>query len=125
MDVVTYALANSQAKKQIDDALEPFIVTCTPTALDYSGVMDKTVAEIYAAYQAGQKIVFRVAVSATVYIQADCSLMGVESNYTYPSFEGYALQAVNNSLIMLETSVTNDGTKNTYSTTVYILTPAT
>lgn len=37
-----------------------FIVTLTPTALDYSGTMDKTANEITAAYEAGQEIVFNV-----------------------------------------------------------------
>ena len=43
----------------IDNAANAFIVTLTPTALDYSGTMDKTVAEIDAAYQAGKEIIFR------------------------------------------------------------------
>lgn len=37
-----------------------FIVTLTPTDLDYSGTMDKTANEITAAYEAGQEIVFNV-----------------------------------------------------------------
>ena len=44
--------ASEQGKK--------FIVTLTPTALDYSGTMDKTPEEISAAYEDGMEIVFRV-----------------------------------------------------------------
>lgn len=37
-----------------------FIVTLTPTALDYSGTMDKTPAEIWAAYQTGKLVLFSI-----------------------------------------------------------------
>lgn len=47
-------------KKYVDQAGGKFIVTLTPTALDYSGTMDKTANEITAAYEAGQEIVFNV-----------------------------------------------------------------
>lgn len=102
-----------------------YVVILTPTALDYSGTMDKTVAEIYAAYQAGKKIVFRLATSATTHIDVDVSLVGNDSDYDYPSFEGYVIESSANLLIWAGTGVTDDDTKATYGTVIYTLTPAT
>ena len=101
-----------------------FLVTLTPTSPDYSGTMDKTVAEINAAYEAGQEIVFRVMTSATYYMDVDCTARWFEGDFTYPSFNGYIVDTTQNVLLFAATSATNDGTKQTYSTTVYALTPA-
>ena len=99
-----------------------FIVTLTPTSPDFSGTMDKTVAEINAAYEAGQEIVFRTMMSATEYMDVDCTARFFDG-HTYPSFNGFIVNA-NNMLLYAYTSVTDDGTKQTYHTTVYSLTPA-
>lgn len=74
----------------VKDKLNKFIVTLTPTALDYSGTMDKTVAEINAAYEAGQEIVFRVIMSATAHMDVDCTARWFGGS-TYPSFNGFIL----------------------------------
>ena len=101
-----------------------FIVTLTPTALDYSGTMDKTVAEINAAYEAGQQLVLRVMMSATTHMDVDCTARWF-SNATYPSFNGFILSSDNGgTLIFAYTNATDDGTKQTYSTDIYALTPA-
>lgn len=103
--------------------LSPFIVTCTPTAQDYSGTMDKTVAEINAAYEAGQKLVFRVYMSATEYMDVDCTARYRTSD-EYPSFNGYAvITSPVTGIIYAFTGVTSVGTDNTYSTQIYPLTP--
>lgn len=107
--------ASEQGKK--------FIVTLTPTALDYSGTMDKTVAEINAAYEAGQQIVFRTMMSETTYMDTDCTARYFDG-HTYPSFNGFIISGDNNALIFAFTGTTDDGTKQTYSTKVYSLTPA-
>ena len=99
-----------------------FIVTLTPTALDYSGVMDKTVAEINVAYEAGQQIVFRTMMSATTYMDVDCTARYYDGT-TYPSFCGYVVS--DNSLIYAYTSATDNGTRNDYDADIYTLTPAT
>lgn len=104
---------------------EPFIVTITPTALDYSGTMDKTVAEIDAAYKAGRKVVFRVYYSATEYDDVNISVAYTDTAYQYPSYNGYIVNNSLNALVYAFTAVTNDGTKATYATAVYALTPAT
>ena len=101
-----------------------FIVTLTPTALDYSGTMDKTVAEINAAYEAGQQIVFRVLTSATEHADFPLAFAAVIDPFLYMNFGANFFYATANTLIVLETEATDDGTKQTYSTTVYSLTPA-
>ena len=100
-----------------------FIVTLTPTALDYSGTMDKTVAEINAAYEAGQQIVCRVIAGYETYIEVLCTATGHNSNYTYPSFNSYIITD-DGHYIYAFTGMTDDGTKQVYSTTIYSLTPA-
>lgn len=123
MDAVTYALANSQAKKQIEAAVDPFIVTLTPTAQDYSGTMDKTISEIQAAYNAGKNIVFRVLTSQTTYVNAPCAFAS-NLGFTYMDFGATIILPSNDIMIAAETHATNDGTKATYKTTVYTLTRA-
>lgn len=65
MDLMTYALCKGNGGDSGGD--NRFIVTLTPTAQDYSGTMDKTVAEIRDAYNAGKDIVFKVLVGVTTY----------------------------------------------------------
>lgn len=97
-----------------------FVVTLTPTAADYSGTMDKTVAEINAAYEAGQQIWFRLYESAS-------SFYDIPLAYAY-NYDGsiyytvYILDTVNNIIINAWTTTNELG--NTYSTKVYSLTPA-
>ena len=102
---------------------EKFIVTLTPTALDYSGTMDKTVAEINAAYEAGQEIVFKI-YQGDNWTEYPLSRVGKLSSETYPSFNSNALYDEMNMLVMIYTGITNDGTKQTYSTVIYPLNPA-
>lgn len=57
MDLMTYALCKGNGG---GSSSNKFIVTLTPTAQDFSGTMDKTPAEITAAYNAGQDIEFDI-----------------------------------------------------------------
>ena len=107
----------------IETAVDPFVVTLTPTAQDFSGVMDKTVAEINEAYTAGQKIVFRLYLSATESMETDVTSRGFASN-TYPSFNTYTVTNYPfDALVNIWTGTTDDGTQSTYSTDIYPLTP--
>lgn len=119
----TIALIKAFGKGNGGGGSNKFIVTLTPTAPDYSGTMDKTVAEITAAYEAGQEIVFKVLLSATESISAPLSAV-FEDEATYPGFRGYVIQDAANMLVQCDTIATNNGTKQTYSTDVYALTPA-
>ena len=98
----------------------PFIVNLTPTAEDFSGTMDKTVAEINAAYEAGQKIVFKVMESETSYMMVDCSAQYFDG-HDYPSFNAYIVNYVG--IVFAATGTRDDGTYNEYGTTIYPLTP--
>jgi frataxin-like iron-binding protein CyaY len=106
--------ASEQGKK--------FIVTLTPTSEDYSGTMDKTVAEINAAYEAGMEIWFSLEISGASSFEFKCDTVGRASGHNYPSFNGVMYYA--NALVLVKTLTTNNGTKKTYSTSVYSLTPA-
>lgn len=123
-DAVGAKLVAAKLATEISGGGERFIVTLTPTAADYSGTMDKTVAEINAAYEEGQEIWFKIA-AGTDWTEYPLSRVGKLSGDTYPSFNCNALYDENNVLVMIYTGTTNDGTKQTYSTKVYTLTPAT
>ena len=98
-----------------------FIVTLTPTSADYSGTMDKTVAEINAAYEAGQEIVFRIYGSPTLYYDINATLSSKAASDGVPSFAGYGI--LTEKFIVFET--TTDTLESKYSTAIYTLTPAT
>lgn len=119
MDLMTYALCKGNGGGSGGD--NRFIVTCTPTAQDFSGTMDKTVAEIYEAYQSGMKIVFRV-MTTRGHVDLDCTTIGFAES-TYPSFNGYMIDDVNNVLIYAYTGTADIGTWAKYSTRLYPLTP--
>lgn len=99
-----------------------FIVTLTPTALDFSGVMDKTVAEITTAYEAGQDIWFDVVAPNMGNIELKCTQVGFDSS-GFPSFNAPVILDTNNMLVLMYTGTTDDGTKQTYFTSLYALTP--
>lgn len=101
-----------------------FIVTLTPTAADFSGTMDKTVAEINEAYEAGQEIVFNVLTSATSHMMIPVANVGYSDAFDYPSFNAYLFDDNTNVMLLAFTATTDDGTKQTYSTAIYALTPA-
>ena len=100
-----------------------FVVTLTPTNMDYSGTMDKTVAQINEAYEAGKEIWFKVAASGYDILipMSNCS---ASSSYTYPSFDCRMVDINTDVEVCVRTGVTDDGTKTTYSTKVYAITPA-
>ena len=101
-----------------------FIVTLTPTAEDFSGTMDKTVAEISEAYQRGKRIVFRM-VTDDGEVETKLSATAKRPGSAYPSFNAYVVNAEMGVLFFLWTGMTNDGAQTTYGTTLYALTPAT
>ena len=94
-----------------------FTVTLTPTALDYSGTMDKTPAEITAAYGAGQEIVFDIpSMSARIHatqflVVNDVIIAG-----------GMVFYDVNNSPVII--TIATDSSASTYATHVFATTPA-
>lgn len=102
----------------------PFIVTLHPAEGSYSGAMDKTVSEIYEAYQDGRKIMFYFEVEGAGSMEIDVTSRGNGSPAgTYPSFNGLCFTN-NEEIMLIYTGFTNDGTSNSYDAVVYSLTPA-
>lgn len=62
-----------------------FVVTLTPTAQDYSGTMDKTPAEVYAAYAAGKRIIAKI----LGFYGGQDTYLYIEASY-YTAYEGTA-----------------------------------
>jgi hypothetical protein len=89
-----------------------FVVTCTPTAQDYSGTMDKTPSEIDEAWNSGKSIWFKVGSSTSPIAERT---EGPDGN----SYSAYIINGIMNTLILATTAATT----NTYITTIYQLTP--
>lgn len=97
-----------------------FIVTLTPTALDYSGTMDKTPEEISAAYEDGMEIVFRVVgVPNYDYVDVKATEAILYQNHIW-QMSAYLIMLPD----MLIYFYNNFGVEATYATSVYSLTPA-
>lgn len=94
-----------------------FIVTLTPTALDYSGTMDKTGAEITAAYEAGQEIVFDIP-SLHVKVHA------FEFAITGGDVQAGAIVTYRTGSSDLLIEILTNVSTSTYVTHIYSLTPA-
>jgi hypothetical protein len=120
-DTITAEKLNNM-EQGIENASKSFIVTLTPTAQDFSGTMDKTVAEINAAYEAGKDILFRVLTSANSYVDVPMSYAGRDTTLQYPNFVAEVIQTPTDLMIVAYTEDTNDGTKQTYRTIIYTLT---
>ena len=119
--IMTQSVGVDSNGKLWSKGYEPFLVNLTPTALDFSGTMDKTVAEIYEAYQAGRQIMFRLMMGNGAYMEVDCSARWVDGTSTYPSFNAVIVDDGNNLIYAAYTSTTTDGTKATYGIKAYNL----
>ena len=117
-DTVTATKLNNM-ETGIANAANPFVVMLTPTALDYSGTMDKTTAEITSAFNAGQRIVFA--------LNTGDKVVNFYASEWYETSGDIILSAatiyVDNNVII---RAHNDAgpTSTTYSTHIYTLTPA-
>jgi hypothetical protein len=88
-----------------------FVVTCTPTAADFSGTMDKTVAEIFAAWNDGKEIYF----SITGY--AACPVTAISDDGVFLAY-GVMLGNPGKFIVLV-----TDYTGTNYATHIYQLTP--
>lgn len=120
-DTITAEKLNNM-ESGIENANNPFVVTLTPTAEDFSGTMDKTNVEIDAAYNAEKSIIFRFITSATDYMDVPCSFAAKFGDITYKNFGAYFVSPTQNMLIFMET-LAQSVTDNTYKTRIYPLTP--
>lgn len=94
-----------------------FVVTLTPTAPDYSGVMDKTCGELYNAYIAKKDIWFA---SSTFVIP--CTLFATNDSGGI-HMAAHAILDADNMMVVVETMAAEGDIVNTYTTTIYQLTP--
>lgn len=94
-----------------------FVVTCTPTAQDYSGVMDKSMEEIRAAYHAGKEIWFEISGTGTT-----APLFSVGVTDAGLSFYSWVVLTNQNLLVMLMANTHGTGVPE-YKTKIYQLTP--
>lgn len=101
-----------------------FIVTLTPTSPDYSGTMDKTVAEIWDAHNSGQDIVFRFMAGATDYYDIMPNLFEHLDGISYGSISASAIMATNTFGEIRTEQSESDGTVNNYYAFMYSLTLA-
>ena len=105
--------------------LTPFNVALTPnSAVDLSGTMDKTISEIYEAWQSGRRIIFNVSLGEKTAI-VEATLVSVHTSYTYPSFEAYIIDPSVPAIMYACTEYSDNGEANTYATTLYQLAPVT
>ena len=121
-DTITAAKLNNM-ESGIENANTPFVVNLTPENPDFSGTMDKTVAEINTAYEAGQRILYRVWTGEDEYTEADVTMVYKNPSFTYPSFNAFIIDDANNLLIEALTLPVDAGTQDFYSTSIYPLTP--
>lgn len=126
-DTITAEKLNNM-ESGIENANEPFIVTLTPTAQDFSGTLDKTVAEITAAVRAGMRIVFEMDTS-TAGLGMNTIRFDGNSAFEYPdgddmwySVEGFFVFSNMSAIVKVSTS-TSPHDDGYYSTAVYALTP--
>lgn len=101
-------------------SVEPFIVNLIPQNLDYSGIMDKTVGEIYNAYQEGKRLFMRVWVSGTEYMETECTARWA-NGATYPSFNGIIIDDNDSLAYAAYTGATDNAYKNSYIVSIYSL----
>lgn len=122
MDLMTYALCNGNGGG--GGSSNKFIVTLTPTAQDFSGTMDKTLNEVYSAYEAGMEIVAHVPFNGAV-IEAKLVQI-IDAQLAFPSFYWMAIEPSQNMQILAYNSTNADEPNPTpfsYSTKLYALTP--
>lgn len=114
----------NRIEEGIDNTANPFVITLTPTAQDFSGVMDKTCGEINEAYEAGKTIVFKIYKD-----KAGGYIISKNVNAIYGSGAtalGFMADALIDGvgLITIYTGVNPPDDRTTYSTIIYPLTNA-
>lgn len=122
-DTVTAEKLNKM-EDGIAAASDLFVITLTPTAEDFSGTHDRTVAEISAAVLSHKKIVFEMDASSIGIpsLRFDATVAQDDSTHENEfSAKGLFVFTGFNSLVLVETDKYDDGF---YSTVAYPLTPA-
>lgn len=108
----------------ISTATEPFVVSLTVTAPDYSGTMDKTVGDITEAYYSGKRIIFRLTFPQLGEYELN-AFASASSSFAYPYFHVIVINNTVNVLGDVFTRGTDTPDENRFVTYLYTLTPAT
>lgn len=121
-DTVTAEKLNKM-EQGIETASDVFIVTLTPTAQDFSGTIDKTWGEVGEAYKAGKTIAFKL------YTDQNGSYLITRNVVVYSGVGAQALWfsadllVENVGFVQAYCAINPSPDDNTYSTTIYPLTP--
>lgn len=116
-DTVTSSALNNM-ETGIDNAANPFFVTLTPTAADFSGTMDKTPEEIDAAIQYDKRILLVIpGLGAAV----ECSQF-ILSNSLYTAHANIIYNPGTGDLLM---HIATSGESSIYSVVMFPITPLT
>ena len=127
-DLGIYGLGNLVVKYVDDDGVvvevvpDVFVVTLTPTAQDFSGVMDKTVGEIASAFNAGRRCIFRLSLSATDYYEGDVVRGATSSGVSYNTY-AFVVSGILTGVAYIYTGVGSSDSSTAYYTTLFPLTP--
>lgn len=96
---------------------DKFTITLTPTALDYSGTMNRTPTEITLAYEAGKEIVFDIPSLHVTAHAFEFALVGGD-------VQAGAIVTYRTGSSDLLIEILTDASTSTYATHIYALTPA-
>ena len=118
-DTVTAEKLNKM-ETGIAAASDVFVITLTPTAPDFSGTMDKTPLEIREAYDSNKKIVFCFAGGSSFYLANE---FNPYNNGNYDTISVRCIAPIYNSGVWILGRLETSGTAQTYSTTLFSLTP--
>lgn len=116
-DTVTAEKLNKM-EQGIETAVDPFVVTLTPTAQDFSGVTDRSNREVYDAYVAGRQIVAALNLGTAVEIIP--AYVTVVEQEQVARVETFAMQ---DNLFILIQQIYSGEPQAPYATTIYPLTP--
>ena len=119
-DTVTAEKLNKM-EQGIQTAVDPFIVTFTPTAQDFSGITDKSNTEIYEAFLAGKQIIARIINNETKFFDTPAYVTVFNDNGVFTArVETFGLQ---DNLFVLFQQTFSGEPQPPYLTTIYPLTP--
>lgn len=119
-DTVTAEKLNKMESGIAAAAADPFIVTFTPTAQDFSGITDKSNAEVYEAFLAGKQIICRI-ISGETSINAPAFVTVFDNNGRFSA--RVVTFGLSNNLLIYFQQVVSGELQAPYVTNIYQLTP--
>ena len=121
-DTVTAEKLNAM-ETGIANAANAFVVTLTPTALDYSGTIDKTWGEVDEAYKAGKTIAFKFYNDQNGSYLITTNVVAYSGSGTQSLWFSSDLLVDGVGFVEAYSAMNPSPDDNTYSTIIYPLTP--